>query len=119
MINNPKFTIILSGHQTAPYLPKALNSIVAQTFKDFEVICHVEEPTDDSLAICRARAQTDARFKVVSAPKSGAVATTRNYGIDHATGEYLIAAIVSGSATFAIFRNEVIAFAKAAKERNG
>ena len=90
MINNPKFTIILSGHQTAPYLPKALNSIVAQTFKNFETICYVEESTDDSLAICQDMARRDPRFKVATGPKSGAVATTRNYGIDHAAGEYLV-----------------------------
>lgn len=90
MTNNPRFSVVLAGYQTAPYLPKALDSVARQSFTDFEVICYVEESTDDSLAICRARAQTDARFKVVSAPKSGAVATTRNYGIDHATGEYLV-----------------------------
>lgn len=90
MINAPKFTIILAGHQTAPYLPKALDSIARQTFTDFEAICYVEESTDNSLEICRVQAEKDSRFKVVSAPKSGAVATTRNYGIDHATGEYLV-----------------------------
>ena len=90
MPNTPKFTIILAGYQTAPYLPKALDSIAQQAFTDFEAICYVEESTDDSLAICRAQAEKDPRFKVVSAPKSGAVATTRNYGIDHARGEYLV-----------------------------
>ena len=91
MNTSPKFTIILAAYQTAPYLPKALESIAGQTITDFEVICYVEESTDDSLAICRTQAEKDARFKIVSAPKSGAVATTRNYGIDHASGEYLVA----------------------------
>ena len=84
------FSIILAGYNTAPYLPKALESITAQTFADFEAICYVEESTDDSLALCRAAAEKDPRFQVVSAPKSGAVASTRNYGIDHARGEYLV-----------------------------
>ena len=91
MTDTPKFTIILSGYQTAPYLPKALDSIARQTFTDFEAICYVEESTDNSLEICRELASKDARFKVVSAPKSGAVATTRNYGIGHAAGEYMVA----------------------------
>ena len=90
MTDTPKFTVILAGYQTAPYLPKALGSIAEQTFTNFEAICYVEESTDDSLAICRAVAEKDARFNVISAPKSGAVATTRNYGIDHAKGEYLV-----------------------------
>lgn len=90
MSKAPKFTIVLSGYQTAPYLPKALDSILGQTFSDFEAICYVEESTDNSLAICQSYANRDSRFKVVSAPKSGAVATTRNYAISHATGEYLV-----------------------------
>lgn len=91
MNNTPLFTIILSGYQTEPYLQKALDSIAAQTFRDFEAICYVEESTDRSLEICRAMADRDPRFIVATGPKSGAVATTRNYGIDHASGQYLAA----------------------------
>ena len=90
MSNTPKFTIVIAGYQTAPYLPKALDSISSQTFGDFEAICYVEQSNDDSHTICRAKAAGDPRFKVVSARKSGAVATTRNYAIDHAAGEYLV-----------------------------
>ena len=87
---SPKFTVVIACYNTAPYLPKALESVAGQTFHDFEVICYVEESTDDSLAICQKMAEHDSRFTVVTAPKSGAVATTRNYGIDHARGEYLV-----------------------------
>lgn len=90
MIHYPKFTIVLAGYQTEPYLSKALESIGKQTFVDFEAICYVEESQDASLAICQKFAEHDSRFKVVSAPKSGAVSSTRNYGIDHANGEYLV-----------------------------
>ena len=86
----PFFTVVISGYQTEPYLQKALDSIANQTFRDFEVICYVEESTDRSLEICRAMAERDPRFKVATGPKSGAVATTRNYGIDHASGKYLV-----------------------------
>ena len=85
-----KYTIILAGYQTEPYLLTALESIQNQTFSDFEAICYVEESQDSSLAICQKFAEHDSRFKVVSAPKSGAVSSTRNYGIDHANGEYLV-----------------------------
>lgn len=85
----PLFTVVLSGYQTEPYLQKALDSIASQTFRDFEAICYVEESTDRSLEICQAMAERDPRFKVATGPKSGAVATTRNYGIDHASGQYL------------------------------
>ncbi|MBQ7208824.1 MAG: glycosyltransferase [Lentisphaeria bacterium] len=91
MSAGPKFTVVLSGYRTEPYLPRALKSIAEQTFTDFEAICYVEESPDGSLALCQEQAEKDPRFKVVSAPKSGAVATTRNYAIDHAQGEYLLA----------------------------
>ena len=90
MGKSPKFTIVIAGYQTAGYIQKALESIACQTFQDFEAICYVEESTDDSLAICQAMTTRDPRFKVAIGPKSGAVATTRNYGIDHATGEYIV-----------------------------
>ena len=86
----PKFTVIIACYNTAPYLPKALESVASQTFRDFEAICYVEESTDESLSICQAMAERDLRFIVVTAPKSGAVSTTRNYGIDHGQGEYLV-----------------------------
>ena len=91
MNQTPLFTIVLAGYQTKPYLQKALDSIADQTFRDFEVICYVEECADRSLEMCRAMAERDSRFKVATGPKSGAVATTRNYGIDHASGLYLAA----------------------------
>ena len=90
MSSAPLFTVILSGYQTEPYLPRALKSVADQTFREFEAICYVEESTDNSLAICQEQARRDPRFKVVTAPKSGAVASTRNYAIDHARGEYLV-----------------------------
>lgn len=89
MSHNSLFTIVISCYQTEPYLQKALDSVAAQSFRDFEAICYVEESTDRSLEICRAMAERDPRFLVATGPKSGAVATTRNYGIDHASGEYL------------------------------
>lgn len=90
MTQSPLFTVVLAGYQTEPYLRKALDSIASQTFRDFEVICYVEESTDRSLEICRAEAERDPRFKVATGPKSGCVGPTRNYGMDHASGEYIV-----------------------------
>ena len=90
MSSSPLFTVILAGYQTEAYLPQALDSIAGQTFTDFEAICYVEKSTDRSLEICEELARKDARFKVVPAPKSGGVGATRNYGIGHAEGTYLV-----------------------------
>lgn len=90
MNNTPLFTIILAGYQTEPYLQKALDSVANQTYRDFEAICYVEESTDRSLEICRAMSERDSRFKAATGKKSGGVGATRNYGIDHASGQYLV-----------------------------
>ena len=90
MNQTPLFTIVLSGYQTEPYLQKALDSIADQTFRDFEVICYVEESTDRSLEMCRAMAERDPRFEVATGPKSGSGGPSRNYGMDHASGEYIV-----------------------------
>ena len=66
----PLFTIVVSGYQNEPYLPKCLEAIASQTFGDFEAICYVEESADNSLAICREWAERDPRFVVAASPKS-------------------------------------------------
>ena len=86
----PLFTVVLGGYQMEPYLQKALDSVANQTFRDFEVLCYVEESTDRSLEICRAMAERDPRFKVATGPKSGSGGPSRNYGMDHASGEYVV-----------------------------
>ena len=85
----PMFTVVLLGYQAEPYLQKALDSIANQTFCDFEVICYVEKSTDRSLEICQAMAERDPRFTVATGPKSGSGGHSRNYGMDHASGEYI------------------------------
>ncbi|MCR5415029.1 MAG: glycosyltransferase [Kiritimatiellae bacterium] len=89
-MKQPKFTFIVACHETEPYLRRALDSVAGQTLGDFEAICYVEESKDRSLEICRSYAERDPRFTVAEGPVSGGVATTRNYGLDHAKGEYLV-----------------------------
>ena len=86
----PLFTVVLLGFQCAPYLAKALSSVEAQGGSDFDVMCLVEESSDESLAICREWAERHRNARVVSLPKSGSGAASRNYAIDHAAGRYLV-----------------------------
>ena len=86
----PLFTIALLGYQSEPFLPKALVSIERQSFKDFDVMCIVEESSDQSLEMCRKWAVKGEDRCVVSLPKSGSGAVPRNYAIEHAKGKYLV-----------------------------
>ena len=85
-----KISLIIPVYNAEKTLPATLESIRAQRFRDFEVICFVEESTDRSLAICRAMSERDSRFQVATGPKSGSGGPSRNYGIDHASGEYIV-----------------------------
>lgn len=80
----PKFSIILPAHNAAEYIRKALDSIQAQTFKDYELIVICDSCADDTALI--AREYTD-KVLDVGFSMSG---PTRNAGLDVATGEWIL-----------------------------
>lgn len=83
-----KISIIIPVYNIEKYLSECLESILNQTFKDFEVICVNDGSTDSSLEILKSFAQKDSRFKIFSQKNQGA-AIARNTGIKQAKGEYL------------------------------
>lgn len=68
---------------------KCIDSILAQTFTDFECLLIDDGSTDNSPNICNEYAQKDARIKVYHKPNGG-LSDARNYGIERAQGEYTI-----------------------------
>ncbi|HIZ45519.1 MAG TPA: glycosyltransferase [Candidatus Olsenella pullistercoris] len=70
------------------YLEECLNSLVAQTFTDFEAICINDGSTDGSRAIVQRFLDADARFRVIDKPNSG-YGASMNLGIANARGSYL------------------------------
>ena len=83
-----KFSIIVPVYNVAPYLRACLDSVVAQTFADWECICVDDGSTDGSGAILDEYAKRDARFRVIHQANAG-VSAARNAGIDLATGEWV------------------------------
>lgn len=84
-----KISIIIPVYNVAEYLNDVLNSILEQTFEDFEVICINDGSTDNSLEILETFTTKDHRFKVISQPNQGQ-GVARNNGITLAKGEYLM-----------------------------
>jgi len=84
----PKVSIIIPIYNVEQYLHECLDSVVAQTLKDIEVICVNDGSTDGSLGILEEYAQKDCRIKVISKPNSG-YGHTMNVGLENATGEYI------------------------------
>lgn len=89
MCFNPKISIIVPIFNKGKYLSKCIESIVAQTFTDYEVLLINDGSTDDSVNICEQISAKDHRFKLVSQANSG-VSAARQKGLELATGDYII-----------------------------
>lgn len=87
-IQNPKISIIVPIYQAELYLPHCINSIISQTFTDFELILINDGSTDKSRIICDEYAQKDSRIKVLHIQNQG-VSHARNIGIKFAQGEWI------------------------------
>ncbi len=83
-----KISVIIPVYNVEKYLSTCLDSVLAQTFKDFEIICVNDGSTDGSLDILNAYAQKDARIKVITQENQG-LSGARNTGLFHAKGEYI------------------------------
>ena len=84
----PFFSIIIPVYNVAPYLRECLDSVLAQTFTDWEAICVDDGSTDGSGTILDEYAVKDKRFRVIHQRNAG-VSAARNAALDHATGEWL------------------------------
>jgi len=85
---SPSFSIIIPVYNVAPYLRECLDSVLAQTFTDWEAICVDDGSTDGSGTIIDEYAARDKRFKVIHQKNAG-VSAARNRALDEATGEWI------------------------------
>ena len=81
-------SVIIPVYNTASYLPACLDSILAQTFADFELLVVDDGSTDASPAICDDYARRDARVKVFHQANAG-VSVARNLALSHACGKWV------------------------------
>ena len=87
MSNNPIVSVMMPVHNAERYVAEAVESILAQTFEDFEFIIIDDGSTDGSLAIIEAYARRDDRIRLISRENRGLVAT-RNELLSKSTGQY-------------------------------
>ncbi|MGN1268872.1 MAG: glycosyltransferase family 2 protein [Candidatus Aphodocola sp.] len=84
-----KYSFIVPVYNTSKYLKKCLDSLVKQTFKDFEIIIVNDGSTDNSSNIISKYQDTYKNIKVVNQKNEG-LSMARNNGVKEANGEYLI-----------------------------
>jgi glycosyltransferase involved in cell wall biosynthesis len=85
----PKVSVFIPIYNRERYLCVAVNSILAQSFTDFELVLVDDGSTDGSLALLERYAANDRRVRVASNGANLGIPRTRNRGLDLARGEYL------------------------------
>lgn len=83
----PKLSVIVPVYNTEKYLRECIDSILAQTFKDFELILVDDGSTDGSGAICDEYAKMDERIRVIH-QENGGVTRARKSGVRSSAGIY-------------------------------
>ena len=83
-----RVSVIVPVYQVEAYLPACLDSILAQTFRDFELILVDDGTRDGCPAIMDAYAARDARIRQIH-KKNGGLSSARNAGLDAARGEFI------------------------------
>ena len=89
MINTPDVSVIVPVYNVEKWLRKCVDSILSQTYVDFELILINDGSKDRSLEICREYELTDDRVKVIDGPNRGSSAA-RNTGLEQAKGQWII-----------------------------
>lgn len=84
---NKLVSIIVPVYNVEKYLPKCVDSLINQTYKNVEIILVDDGSTDQSGNICDTYLEKDNRI-VVLHKKNGGLSDARNFGIEHAKGDY-------------------------------
>ncbi len=87
-MSTPKISVIVPVYNVERYLPRCIDSILAQTFTDFELLLIDDGSKDSSGEICDEYASKDSRVRVFH-KENGGVSSARNLGLDNARGEWI------------------------------
>lgn len=83
-----RLSIIIPIYNVAPYLPQTIESVLVQTFRDFELLLVNNGSTDGSGEVCDRYAALDSRVRVIHQKNTG-VSDARNTGVKAAQGDYI------------------------------
>ena len=83
------FSVVVPVYNVEKYLKECVDSVLSQTFTDFELILVNDGSKDSGPAICDEYAKKDSRVKVIH-KENGGQSTARNRGIEEATGEFAV-----------------------------
>ena len=87
-MSNKLISVIVPVYKVEPYIHKCLDSILAQTYQNLEIILVDDGSPDSCGKICDEYVARDPRIKVIHKPNGG-LSDARNAGLDVCTGEYI------------------------------
>lgn len=84
-------SVIMPCYNAGAYIGETIESMLNQTFKDFEILCVDDASDDDTMDVCRRYAEQDSRVKVITEnpPVNRGPGGARNIGLDIARGKYI------------------------------
>lgn len=88
-MNQPLFSLLIANYNNGKFFQDCYNSIMAQTYSNWEVIIVDDASTDNSVAIIKKIIGDDTRFKVYENPENKGCGFTKRKCAELATGELL------------------------------
>ena len=89
MTKKPRISVLMPAYNSAPYIAEAIESILNQTFSDFEFLIINDGSTDKTADIVAQYAKVDKRIKFIDNKKNQGLIAVLNQGLDLARGEYI------------------------------
>jgi glycosyltransferase involved in cell wall biosynthesis len=86
---NPAISVIVPVYNAGEFLAPCINSVLKQSFADFELILVDDASSDESLSYCQQIAKTDSRIRLIEKDLNEGVSAARNIALDIAVGSYV------------------------------
>lgn len=85
----PLITVVMPNYNGHRFVEQAIDSVLNQTYQNFELLVVDDCSKDDSLQLIQRKAQSDKRIRVIALEHNAGVANVRNRGIKEAKGKYI------------------------------
>ena len=89
MRNDILISVVMPNYNGHRFVEQAIDSVLSQTYQNFELLVVDDCSKDDSLWLIKQKAQSDSRIRIIALEKNVGVANARNVGIQEAKGRYI------------------------------
>lgn len=88
-MKKPLVSIVIAAYNAEQYLPRCLDSMIAQTYSNIEIIVVDDASTDDTMSILQKYANKDERIRILRMNKNSGAPAARNKGMKETKGEFM------------------------------